>query len=150
MIQSLENINLSIISESMYALMNTKTLPWRELLTLSHILKHSKLIENVKIRDRLSIHRPVSFPTLIILGQSLYCTGWCSLTQVSPQNMKTLKRKKKFQNLCWQILLQDLSYASWNPWLLPIGATALTPNGSRSNPATQGTPCTSSVSVLII
>lgn len=39
MIQSLKNINLSIFSESMYALMNTKKLQWRELFNIFSYLK---------------------------------------------------------------------------------------------------------------
>lgn len=65
MIQSLKNINLSTISESKYALMNTKLLKKKELLTFSHIPKHSKLTESIKIRDSLSIDRLVRFPIFI-------------------------------------------------------------------------------------
>lgn len=73
MIWSLKNINLSTIFESTNAIMNTKILQWRELLTFSDIPKHSKLTESIKIRDRLSTYRLVSFPYSQQLGQTLKC-----------------------------------------------------------------------------
>lgn len=66
--RSLKNINFSTTFESKYALMNTKLLQQRALLTFSHIPKHSKLTESIKIRDRLSTDRLVGF--LIFITRS--------------------------------------------------------------------------------
>lgn len=62
MIWSLKNNHLSIMFGSKYALMNTKLLQQKELLTLSHIRKHSKFTGRIQLKDRLSKVRPVSSP----------------------------------------------------------------------------------------
>lgn len=56
---------------------------------------------------------------------------------------KTLKGKKKFQSLCWQILSQNLSYASWNPMITTYRSHHTLPQMGggpipSSNPASQG------------
>lgn len=70
----------------------------------------------------------------------------CSLIQVSPQDIKTLK--EKFQGLFWQILTTPgPRICLWNPWLLPIEAHTY-PNGSRSNPIIQSSKWRDSLHLL--